>query len=82
METEDDASDLPPVDQTTDPEQTKTDIHKDTTTSRAETVRTSGGFGIRPFASDNAKQERYEKYLSFMKQGQKGQFWWGLLTLL
>ena len=31
-----------------------------------------GGAGFKPFTRDPEKQERYEKYLTLVKQGQKG----------
>ena len=51
------------------------DISVGPTTQRTDTPVFSGGsFSFKPFAKNDRKQARYEKYLSLIKQGNKGNF--------
>ena len=51
------------------------DISVGPTTQRTDTPVFSGGsFSFKPFAKNDRKQARYGKYLSLIKQGNKGNF--------
>ena len=44
----------------------------DRSTKSSTPVYQGGALGFKPFVSDSAKQERYDKYLAMVKQGDKG----------